>query len=184
MMSGLLDVARLVLRPEWTRDRRADAIRPGKVVTGDAEPVVMFLLGIRINRWRSVRRWLPLVLTIPGMLGDLVRTPDSGLLGYRLLIGPGPRQAMVVQYWRRTDDLHRFARDATGPHRPAQRRFWWHYGSSEAIGVWHEVVVTAEGGHHGVYGNMPPTGLGALHPVRDGQWWAQTPAGRAHQHVP
>jgi len=42
-----------------------------------------------------------------------------------------------------------------------------------AVGVWHELLVSAEGQHQGMYGNMPPTGLGALRPVRPGQWSAQ-----------
>lgn len=173
MLPKLIDAVRLLLRPEWTRDRRTDEVRPGKVVADNTEPMVVFLLGIRINRWRGIRHWLPLVLTIPGMLRDLASAPESGLLGYRVLLGPGPRQAMLVQYWRREEDLHSFARNVTGPHRAAQRRYWWHYGSSASVGVWHEMLVSAEGSHHGMYGNMPPIGLGALRPVRDAQWWAR-----------
>jgi fumigallin biosynthesis monooxygenase-like protein len=175
---ALCDMAWLLSRPEWTRNQRAEAIRPGKVMTGDIESTVVFLLGIRINRWRGVRQWMPLLFAIPAMLRDLAGRDDSGLLGYRLLLGPGPRQAMLVQYWRSSEDLHRFARQPAGPHRSAQRRFWWNYGSGAAVGVWHELVVPAEGAHHAVYGNMPPTGLGALHPVRAGQWWARETSNR------
>jgi hypothetical protein len=171
-MSALLDVLRLLRRPEWVRGGRTSDLRPGKVRADARGDVVVFLLGFRINRWLRVRRWLPLVLTVPGMLHELAAAPDSGLLGYRLLVGPGPRQAMIVQYWRHVDDLHRFARTAAGPHRAAQRRYWWHYGASDAVGVWHEVVAPAAGDLHGVYGNMPPTGLGALQPTGPDQWWA------------
>jgi hypothetical protein len=171
--SVLIDAVRLLRRPEWLRDRRTDAVRPGKVVAGNAEPVVVFLLGIRINRWRGIRHWLPLLLAMPGMLRELTSAPDGGLLGYRLLFGPGPRQAMLVQYWRRPEDLHRFASDAAEPHRAAQRRYWWHYGSSDSVGVWHEMLISAAGSHHGMYGNMPPTGFGALRQVRDARWWAE-----------
>ena len=178
LMPALRDAVRLVIRPEWTRDRGSDAVRPGKVMTGEVEDTVVFLLGIRVNRWRGVRHWVPLLLAVPGMLRELVAADDSGLLGYRLLLGPGPRQAMIVQYWRGAEDLHRFARAAAGPHRAAQRRLWWNYGSGGAVGVWHELVVPAEGAHHAVYGNMPPTGLGALHPVRAGRWWARETSGQ------
>jgi hypothetical protein len=173
VLSKLIDAVRLLLRPEWTRERRTDEVRPGKVVVDNTEPVVVFLLGIRINRWRGIRHWLPLVLTIPSMLRELASAPEGGLLGYRVLLGPGPRQAMLVQYWRRAEDLHSFARDGAGPHRAAQHRYWWHYGSSASVGVWHEMLIAAEGAHHAMYGNMPPMGLGALRPVRDAQWWAR-----------
>lgn len=88
-------------------------------MAGNAEPVVLFMVGVRINKWRKVGHWLPLLLTLPGMLRELITTPDGGLLGYRLLIGPGPRNAMLAQYWRSSDDLLRFARDVPGTHRSA-----------------------------------------------------------------
>ena len=172
MKSAVRDSVSLLLRPEWSRDGGPVAVRPGKLTADNAEPAVMFLLGIRINRWRKIRRWLPLLLTIAGMLRELAAAPDSGLLGYRLLLGPGPRQAMIVQYWRSTDDLHGYARERAGSHRSAQRRYWWHYGASDGVGVWHELMHSPEGSHHALYGNMPPTGLGAHRTVRTEEWWA------------
>lgn len=159
---------RLLFHPEWMRDRGPAGVRPGKVAPGNGEPIVVFLFGIRINRWRQVRRWLPLLLSVAGMLRDLAAAPDSGLLGYRLLLGPGPRQAMVVQYWRSPADLHRFARGAA--HDDARRRYWWHYGAGDGVGVWHELIHSPSGAHHAMYGNMPPMGLGAVRPVRPEEW--------------
>jgi hypothetical protein len=172
VLSGVIDGLRLLLRPEWTRDRGPGGIRSGKVAADNSEPVAVFLIGFRVNRWRSVRRWLPLLLTLPTMVRALTAAPDSGLLGYRLLIGPGPRQAMMVQYWSGPVDLHRFATAATGAHRKAQQRFYWHYGAGDAVGVWHELLASPQGGYHAVYGNMPPTGIGALHAVRERPWKA------------
>jgi len=172
MMTDLRDVLWLLRRPAWTRGSRTEAIRQGKVVVDNAEPAVVFLVGIRINQWRRVRRWLPLLLAMPRMLRELVDDPGSGLAGYRLHFGPGLRQAMVVQYWRSPEELHRFARRAAGTHRSAQSRYWWHYGAGAAVGVWHEFLVSPQGAHHGMYGNMPPFGIGALRPVHDEQWWA------------
>jgi hypothetical protein len=173
VVRDLVDAVRLLLRPEWTRDPGPGSVRPGKVIADNGEPIVVFVVGLRINRWRAVRYWVPLVLTMPGMLHALTRVPDGGLLGYRLLLGPGPRQAAILQYWRRPEELHQFASEFAGPHRSAKRRYWWHYGSTDAVGVWHELLVSAEGQHHGMYGNMPPTGLGALRAVRPGEWSAQ-----------
>jgi len=179
MMTDLRDVLWLLRRPAWTRGSPAETIRPGKVAVDNTEPAVVFLVGIRINQWRRVRRWLPLLLAMPSMLRELVSNPGSGLTGYRLLLGPGLRQATVVQYWRSPEDLHRFAHQAAGTHRSAQRRYWWHYGDSAAVGVWHELLVSPQGAHHGMYGNMPPFGIGALRPVHEQQWWAM-----AESHTP
>jgi hypothetical protein len=175
VVRDLVDAVRLLLRPEWTRDPGQESVRPGKVIADNGDPIVVFVVGLRINRWRAVRYWVPLVLTMPSMLLGLTRVPEGGLLGYRLLLGPGPRQAAILQYWRRPEDLHEFASDLAGLHRSAKRRYWWHYASTEAVGVWHELFVSAEGQHQGMYGNMPPIGLGALRLVRPGQWSAQGP---------
>ena len=169
-MSALIDSVRLLLHPEWSRGGGPAGIRAGKVTAGGSEPIVIFLLGVRINRWRMVRRWLPLLLTVAGAVRELAEDRNSGLLGYRLLLGPGPRQAMIVQYWRGHDDLRRFARGER--HRSAQRRYWWHYGASDGVGVWHELIGSPSGQHHAMYGNMPPTGLGALRDVRSEEWSA------------
>jgi hypothetical protein len=172
-MSAVRDTVFLLLHPEWHRDRGPATVRTGKVMADNTEPVVVFLFGVRINRWRAIRRWLPLLLTVGTMLRELVADPDSGLYGYRLLFGPGLRQAMIVQYWRDTDDLFGFARRFDGRHRDAQRRHFRHYGATEAVGVWHEVMPSREGEYHGLYGNMPPTGMGALRPVHGREWWAR-----------
>ncbi|MEY9895071.1 hypothetical protein ABIA35_003106 [Catenulispora sp. MAP12-49] len=135
------------------------------------------MIGIRINKWRAPRHWLPLLLALPPMVCDLADDPDSGLLGYRLLLGPGPRQAMLVQYWSDTDALHTFARDIDSPHRAAQERFWRHYAAGRAaVGVWHELLTAAA--PEALYGNMPPTGIGALRDVQPLAWKVNGPLPR------
>jgi hypothetical protein len=167
-----LNTARLLIRPEWVRGQHADtSVRAGKFAADNADPIVVFLVGIRINSWWKVRYWLPLILTMPTMLRELVTAPDGGLLGYRLLLGPGPRQAMLVQYWRGPEELRAFAGDPTGSHRSAQRQFWRHYAAcGGVVGVWHEILAVPERAHHSLYGNMPPTGIGGLHGVRPVEW--------------
>src|SRR3569833_1648345 len=89
VFSALLYALRLLLRPEWTREGSPSAIRPGLVSTLGTDPVVVFLVGIRINKWRKVGHWLPLLLTMPGMLQELVTAPDGGLLGFCFFFGFG-----------------------------------------------------------------------------------------------
>ena len=59
--------------------------------------LVVFLIGMRINRPWRLDLWLPVFRAMPAMLAELSADPDSGLMGYWLAIGPsGP---FVVQYW-------------------------------------------------------------------------------------
>jgi hypothetical protein len=169
---AVLGLARLLLRPEWTKAGAGSReMRLGKFTADNAEPVVVFQIGIRINSWRHPRHWLPLLLAMPAALDELTAQPDGGLLSYRLLLGPGPRQAMLLQYWRSTGELRAFANYPASPHRVAQRRLWRHYAAAGgAVGVWHEMFSLGGGTYHSLYGNMPPTGIGMTRPVRQQAW--------------
>lgn len=170
--SALLDLSRLLLRPEWQRGNdQPDEIQLGKFAADNTGQVVVLLLGIRINRWRRPAHWLPLLLAMPAALRELKAQPHGGLLGYRLFLGPGPRQAMLLQYWRSVDDVHAFAHHPASSHRAAQQRLWRHYAAAGgAVGIWHEILPLAEGAYHGLYGNMPPTGIGATRALRPLAW--------------
>jgi hypothetical protein len=120
---------------------------------------VVFLIGMRINAWWRIHRWLPVALAMGPMLSRLFRHPELGLLGARTLVGL--RGPTVVQYWRSSEHLLRFARDTDSPHLEAWRRFNRRVGSNGAVGIWHETYVVPAGGYEAVYVNMPPTGLAA-----------------------
>lgn len=126
---------------------------------GRAEPgTVVFLIGMRVNRWRAIRQWAPVFLAMPKMLRELAAEPELGLLGARTLLDP-PRGATLVQYWRSIEDLHAFAADAGRTHRPAWTAFFRSAYRGEAVGIWHETYEL--GDHESVYVNMPAFGLGA-----------------------
>jgi hypothetical protein len=76
MLGCCRDAARI--RPEWIRRHRPDArVRQGKFAGENAEPVVVFLVGVRINTWWKVRYWL-LLLAVPTTLRELVTAPGTG----------------------------------------------------------------------------------------------------------
>ena len=132
-----------------------------KRVTAEIEgDFVVFLIGMRINRLRRVRKWLPIFLAMPRMVRELQRSPESGFLGANLYLG-GPRRPMLVQYWRSFEHLETFARNRNATHWPAWVAFNKRVGSNGEVGIWHETYLVPAGGYECVYNNMPPVGLGA-----------------------
>jgi hypothetical protein len=118
--------------------------------------VVVFLIGMRINRLWKVHRWLPVVMAMPRMLRELQADPDSGLLGFAQWFG---NPSIAVQYWRSFDHLERYAVDAARAHRPAWAAFNRAVGSSGDVGIWHETFRVRPGDVECLYHNMPPFGL-------------------------
>ncbi len=135
----------------------------GKVPTtthNSDEPIALFLIGFRINQPLRVKQWFPVFAAMPKMLAELSKDPASGLLHYQLALQP--RGAMVVQYWRSTDDIYRYARDADHEHWPAWKAFYTRAKAApEAVGIWHETFDVPAGHAESVYGAMPVTGLAA-----------------------
>ncbi|MFH8348669.1 DUF4188 domain-containing protein [Streptomyces sp. NPDC018045] len=138
---------------------------PGGAVADIDEEVVVFLVGMRINRLRWVRSWLPALLAMPRMLKELARERGAGMLGFRVLNG-GPRVFTVIQYWESREKLYAYASDRNMQHRPAWTAFNRRARSGEGgVGIWHETYVVPAGAYSTFYRSMPPTGLGAAHGV-------------------
>jgi Domain of unknown function (DUF4188) len=131
-----------IARGRWTHDH-----------TGE---VTVFLIGMRINKaWRP-DAWLPTLAAMGPMLAELSRDPDSGFLGYRMLLGG--RGPTLVQYWRSTEDVYRYATARDAKHRPA----WTAFNRRArrvpgAVGVWHETYQVARA--ESVYVDCPTLGL-------------------------
>lgn len=122
--------------------------------------LVVFLIGMRINRLWGFRHWLPVVRAMTPMLKELAADPDSGLLGFRTVIGA--RGPTVIQYWRDAASLQAFASDPGRTHRPAWTEFFRSSYKGGAVGIWHETYLVPAGSHESIYTNVPPLGLGAL----------------------
>ncbi|MEY9890656.1 hypothetical protein ABIA35_000635 [Catenulispora sp. MAP12-49] len=135
----------------------------GRFMADNTEPIAVLLIGARINKWWAVHHWAPVFRAMPRMLKELSADPDSSLLGYRILWGPWPGQVTVVQYWRRAGDIRAFSHDENRTHRPAQDRFTDRFTRSNgAVGIWHEMLSVRAGSYQCLYGDMPPTGIGAF----------------------
>ena len=92
---------------------RVTAVREGGIV--------VFLIGMRVNRWWKLHRWLPVARAMPPMLEELAKDPASGLLGGTLaLTRQGP---MLVQYWESVEKLQTYASSRAAKHLPAWADF-------------------------------------------------------------
>jgi hypothetical protein len=80
------------------------AVIPGRMTHDYDGELVVFLIGMRINKpWRP-DLWLPVFGAMPAMLAELSKDTDSGLLGYRLTFGAGG--PLLVQYWNSHEKLY------------------------------------------------------------------------------
>ena len=127
-------------------------------VSSLGDEVIVFLIGVRINKPWKVRAWWPVFVAMPKMLKYLAQHPDKGLLGYEQAFFPSP---MIVQYWRSFEDLARFARDRDDPHLEPWRQFNRRIGASGDVGIWHETYRVRTANIETIYGNMPAHGLAA-----------------------
>src|SRR5262245_1734634 len=133
------------------------AIIPQRVHgTVDGE-VIVFLIGMRVNRWWKVHKWMPVAAAMPRMLKELESHPELGFLGAEQWFG---RTTIMVQYWRSMEALMGYARARTSEHLPAWRRFNKLVGTSGDVGIWHETYRVRPGDYENVYVNMMPFGLG------------------------
>ena len=117
---------------------------------------VVFLIGMRINRWWKPHRWLRVALAMPRMLRELDRDPSLGYLGGESWFG---RTTIMVSYWRSMDQLLSYAHDRNAAHLPAWRAFNKLIGTNGDVGIWHETYRVRPGDSESVYVNMPAFGL-------------------------
>jgi hypothetical protein len=130
---------------------------PGRFTAQVDGPFVVFIIGMRVNRFWQFWKWLPVAAAMGPMLKTLYSHPEKGFLGAELcLIWRGP---MLVQYWRSFEDLERFAHDADDPHLEPWRRFNRRVGSNGSVGIFHETYLVAANQYEALYGNMPVFGL-------------------------
>ena len=134
------------------------AIVPSRMTHEHDGDLVVFLIGMRVNRpWRP-DLWLPVFGVMPTMLAELSRDPGSGLLGYRILLGAGG--PTVVQYWSSTEKLYAYASAPEQEHRPAWTAFNRRARKAPgAVGIWHETYVVEQA--ESIYVGTPPMGLAA-----------------------
>jgi hypothetical protein len=131
----------------------------GRYTARTDKSLVLFLIGIRLNKLWAVHKWLPVFIAMPRMLAELGRTPEAGLLSHRLY--HSGRIYLVQQYWESFDKLIAYAHDASAQHFPAWAAFNRAVGKDGTVGIWHETYLIEPGKFETIYGNMPLFGLAA-----------------------
>lgn len=128
----------------------------GRVTHRHDGELVVFHIGMTLNRWWRPDLWFPVLRVMRPMLAELSEDPDSGLIGYELLFnGKGP---YVVQYWSSVDKLYDYASAGSLSHRPAWTRFNAMVKKHpDAVGIWHETFIVERA--ESVYVGTPARGL-------------------------
>jgi hypothetical protein len=131
---------------------------------------VVFLIGMRINKWWKVHQWLPALTAMRPMLNELSADPESGLLGFHY-----SGRLTFVQYWRSFEHLEAYARDPDMKHWPAWLNFNRRNKHTRGdVGIWHETYLVHAGHYEAIYSGMPPTGLGKIGRLMDAKRRGET----------
>lgn len=136
---------------------------------------VVFLIGMRINRFWKFHKWVPVARAMPRMLEELSQKPESGFLGFQMYGGIPP---VIVQYWRSFEQLEAYAKDRSGQHYPAWKAFNQQVRSNGDVGIWHETYKVEAGEYECIYNNMPVYGLGKVGDLVPVSGRSETAAGR------
>lgn len=144
-----------------TRDETAEIIR-GRFVATPPPGTVVFMFGMRINRWSQVRHWLPLWRSLHRMIREQRARPQCGLL--LSTTSRKGREITVLQYWRSMETLMAYAQHPSFGHARSWKTFNHGIGDSGIVGIWHEAYAIdpeAPGRMHTIYRDVPERGLAA-----------------------
>lgn len=133
------------------------AIKKGRWTAQPEADFVVSIIGVRINRWWMIHRWLPLVLAMRRVVRDLSARPELGFRGGKTWLG---RTFVLIQYWHSFEQLETYPSAEDLEHLPAWEEFNRIVGTDGAAGIFHEIYRIKSGDYESVYVNMPRTLLG------------------------
>ncbi|GEK60045.1 hypothetical protein MHA01_29500 [Marinococcus halophilus] len=131
-------------------------IGDGRYTTAGDRDITVFVIGMRINNWRAVHKWLPVLLAMPPMIKELSMHKELGCMGMQSYVQfPA---TMMIQYWNSKEELLAYAQ--APKHLKAWRTFNKRTRGNTAVGIYHETYLVPSGAYESIYVNMPPFGLG------------------------
>ena len=132
-------------------------IHTGRYTIDNTEDIVVFIIGMRINKRLAIHKWLPVFTAMPGMIRELyTNKEDLGFLSMESYFGL--KTTAMIQYWRSVEDLLAYAKHEK--HMTAWKRFNQKVGNNKAVGIYHETYQISKGKYESIYANMPYYGLG------------------------
>jgi len=132
-------------------------IYTGRYTLDNSEDIVVFIIGMRINKRLAIHKWLPVFNAMPGMIKELHSNKEElGFLSMESYFGL--RTTAMIQYWRSTEDLLAYAKNEK--HLTAWKKFNQKVGNNDAVGIYHETYQISNGHYEAIYANMPHYGLG------------------------
>ncbi|MFM6939539.1 MAG: DUF4188 domain-containing protein [Rhodoluna sp.] len=134
-------------------------VRTDRLTAVADEGYVVFLIGMRINNFFAIHRWLPVFLAMGRMLPELFKNPQLGFKSYEMWMG---RTLIMVQYWESSEKLMDYAKASDAEHLPAWKAFNEASKSTTAVGIYHETYIVDPGKSENIYVNMPPFGFGKV----------------------
>ncbi|WP_394174199.1 DUF4188 domain-containing protein [Guptibacillus hwajinpoensis] len=128
---------------------------PGRFTAETNDQFTVFMIGMRINKWWAIHKWLPVLLAMPPMIKELYVNKDLGCLSLENFFSL--RTTLMIQYWRSEEDLLSYARSAK--HLKAWGNFNKKVGNNSSVGIYHETYNIPPRNFETIYGNMPKFGL-------------------------
>ncbi len=129
----------------------------GRYTVDNTEDIVVFIIGMRVNKRFAIHKWLPVFSAMPGMIKELYMNKEElGFLSMESYFGL--RTTAMIQYWRSTEDLLTYAKNEK--HLTAWKNFNQKVNNNDAVGIYHETFQIKKGNYESIYANMPHYGLG------------------------
>jgi len=119
---------------------------------------IVFLIGMRVNAWWKVHKWWPVAMAMRRMQAELHALPveESGCM-VTSMSSPG----VTIQYWRSFEHLEAYARETSGLHMEAWKKFNVMAKKARGdVGIYHETFLVKAGNYETLYSGMPVMGLG------------------------
>lgn len=129
----------------------------GRCTARRDEPFVVFMMGVRVNRLSSVRKWASVLLSLRSMVQEMEGAPQTGYLGGQTFFSW--RAVTLVQYWESYEALEKYARCPESGHLPEWQRFNREVRGSGVIGLWHEAYTVGSAEYEAIYADVPVSGL-------------------------
>lgn len=127
-----------------------------RITSSNEDNIVVFLIGMRINKFWKFKQWGLFMRAMPKMLKELYQNPELGFLSHEMWFG---RSTILVQYWRSIEQLNAYAKNRNAEHLPAWQAFNKKIASNGNVGIWHESYIVKSGNYETIYNNMPLFGL-------------------------